>query len=64
MLHQSPKHATQLAQEAKEQGIDIVAAVGGDGTMNECAQALVNSNSFSDDSLWVRKWFRIPFRHA
>ena len=41
----APKHATQLAQEAKEQGIDIVAAVGGDGTMNECAQALVNSNT-------------------
>ena len=39
------KHATQLAQEAKEQGVDIVAAVGGDGTMNECAQALVNSNT-------------------
>ena len=41
----APKHATQLAQEAKEQGVDIVAAVGGDGTMNECAQALVNSNT-------------------
>lgn len=42
---EAPKHATQLAQEAKEQGVDIVAAVGGDGTMNECAQALVNSNT-------------------
>ena len=41
----APKHATQLAQEAKEQGVDIIAAVGGDGTMNECAQALVNSNT-------------------
>ena len=41
----APKHANQLAQEAKEQGVDIVAAVGGDGTMNECAQALVNSNT-------------------
>ena len=40
----APKHATQLVQEAKDKGVDIVAAVGGDGTMNECAQALVNSN--------------------
>ena len=40
-----PKHATYLAQEAKEERIDIVAAVGGDGTMNECAQALLNSNT-------------------
>lgn len=41
----APKHATQLAREAHEQGIDIVAAVGGDGTMNECAQAVVNTNT-------------------
>lgn len=39
------KHATQLAQEAREEGVDIVAAVGGDGTMNECAQALINSST-------------------
>lgn len=42
---EAPKHATQLAKEAQEQGVDIVAAVGGDGTMNECAQALTHSST-------------------
>lgn len=41
----SSHHATELAKKAKEEGIDIVAAVGGDGTMNECAQALINSKT-------------------
>lgn len=42
---QAPHHATELAQKAKLEGIDIVAAVGGDGTMNECAQALLDSKT-------------------
>lgn len=36
-------HATALAAEAVEKGYKFVAAVGGDGTMNEVAQALVNT---------------------
>jgi len=37
-------HAKQLAAQAVEEGIDIVAAVGGDGTVNEVAQAMIDSN--------------------
>lgn len=36
-------HATKLAQEAVEKGADIVAAVGGDGTVNEVGKALIHS---------------------
>ena len=38
-------HAAQLAQEAAEAGVDIVAAVGGDGTVNEVARALVGTDT-------------------
>jgi lipid kinase, YegS/Rv2252/BmrU family len=39
-----PNHATEIAQKAVENKIDIVVAVGGDGTINEIAGALVGSN--------------------
>lgn len=38
-------HATQLAREAMANGADIVVAVGGDGTVNEVARAIVNSDT-------------------
>ena len=38
-----PGHATELARAALVDGCDRVIAVGGDGTMNEIAQALLNS---------------------
>jgi len=38
-----PRHATELAQAALAAGCDRVIAVGGDGTMNEIAQALLHS---------------------
>ena len=38
-------HAYEIAKESKEQGIDIVVAVGGDGTVNEGGRALVHSNT-------------------
>lgn len=38
-------HATELAKEAISKGIDIVAAVGGDGTINETAQALIGTDT-------------------
>lgn len=38
-------HASELAREAVEQNFDIVAAVGGDGTINEVARALVHTNT-------------------
>lgn len=36
-------HATELAHQAVARGCDVVVAVGGDGTMNEVARALVDS---------------------
>lgn len=40
-----PKHATALAQEAAKQNYDVVVAMGGDGTINETAQGLVNTQT-------------------
>lgn len=41
---QGPKHATELAQGAVVDKADAVAVVGGDGTINEVAQALVGTS--------------------
>lgn len=38
-----PRHATELAQQAVEDGCGLVVAIGGDGTMNEVAAALVGT---------------------
>lgn len=38
-------HASEIAKEAMNNGIDIVVAVGGDGTVNEVARAIVHSNT-------------------
>lgn len=40
---EGPRHATDLAREAVRSGCDVVVAVGGDGTMNEVAQAITNT---------------------
>ncbi|MBR1889179.1 MAG: YegS/Rv2252/BmrU family lipid kinase [Alloprevotella sp.] len=40
-----PGHATQLAAEAIEAGVNFVVAVGGDGTVNEVARAVVGTSS-------------------
>jgi YegS/Rv2252/BmrU family lipid kinase len=39
------KHAIELAKEAAERNIDVVVAVGGDGSVNETTKGLVNSNT-------------------
>jgi len=39
----APGHATELAREAAQTGCEQVVAVGGDGTMNEVAQALLHT---------------------
>jgi YegS/Rv2252/BmrU family lipid kinase len=38
-------HATELAKQAIERNYDVVVAVGGDGTINEVAQALIKSKT-------------------
>lgn len=38
-------HATVLAEEAVKDGVDVVVAVGGDGTVNEVARALVHTTT-------------------
>jgi diacylglycerol kinase (ATP) len=38
-------HAIQLAMEGVQQNYDFVAAVGGDGSVNEVAQSLIHSNT-------------------
>lgn len=38
-------HATEIAAQAAKNNIDIVVAVGGDGTMNEVGRALVHTNT-------------------
>lgn len=43
LVTEGPGHATELARRAVAAGCERVAAVGGDGTMNEVAQALVDS---------------------
>jgi YegS/Rv2252/BmrU family lipid kinase len=38
-------HASQIATDAKNNGIDIVVAIGGDGTVNEVARSIVHSHT-------------------
>lgn len=38
-----PRHATELAAQAVADGCELVVAIGGDGTMNEVATALVDT---------------------
>ncbi|HSH65860.1 MAG TPA: YegS/Rv2252/BmrU family lipid kinase [Bacteroidia bacterium] len=42
---EAPKHATLLATKAAREGFDIVVAVGGDGSVNEVAKGLINSQT-------------------
>lgn len=42
---QRPRHATELAARAVADGCGLVVAIGGDGTMNEVATALVDTSA-------------------
>lgn len=39
-----PGHASELAAGARARGIDVIAAVGGDGTLNEIVQAWIDAD--------------------
>ena len=43
VMTESPRHATQLARSAVSNGCSCVVAIGGDGTLNEVATALVGA---------------------
>ena len=45
---EAPGHAVQLAKQAVASGWDVVAAAGGDGTVNEVINGLVNSRVSND----------------
>ena len=38
-------HATEIARDAASQGVDVVCAVGGDGTVNETARGLIHTDT-------------------
>jgi YegS/Rv2252/BmrU family lipid kinase len=42
VLTRARGHATELARAATQDGVDVIAVVGGDGTLNEVAQAYVD----------------------
>ena len=43
VLTERPRHATELAQRAIDSGCELIVAIGGDGTMNEIAAAVVGT---------------------
>ena len=44
-LTERPRHATELARRALDDGCELIVAIGGDGTMNEVATALVGTTA-------------------
>jgi YegS/Rv2252/BmrU family lipid kinase len=44
VLTKAPGHAAELARAARADGVDVVAVVGGDGSLNEVAQAYVTAD--------------------
>jgi len=44
ILTERSRHATELAANALAEGFELIVAVGGDGTMNEVASALIDTN--------------------
>lgn len=46
---ESPGHAIQLAREAADKGFDVVVAAGGDGTLNEVLNGLMQVGNHRDE---------------
>jgi diacylglycerol kinase (ATP) len=44
LLTRAPGHATELARAARAEGVDVIAVVGGDGTLNEVVQAYLDGD--------------------
>jgi YegS/Rv2252/BmrU family lipid kinase len=62
-----PGDGTRLAKEAVDAGVDVVVAVGGDGTVNEIGQALVGSSTAlgiipTGSGNGLARHLKIPFR--
>ena len=55
-------HASEIAKESAENGVDIVFVLAGDGTLNEAAQSLINTNTvlapIPGIFIQCRVWFR------
>lgn len=45
VLTERPRHATELAQQALDEGCDFIVGIGGDGTLNEIAAAVIGTNA-------------------
>lgn len=48
VVTERPGHATEIARDAVERGVDVVVAVGGDGTCNEVINGLVSAMRSTD----------------
>lgn len=50
VLTEYPEHATQLAQEALQEGYEVIVAAGGDGTVNEVINGIMTTGEARKDS--------------
>jgi YegS/Rv2252/BmrU family lipid kinase len=50
VLTEYPEHATQLAQEALQEGYEVIVAAGGDGTANEVINGIMTAGQARKDS--------------